>query len=198
MSPNSVTLLLCYKISEVTAIIPQPAMNRLVTHISSGTNFCFRYIAPYADCTFVWCDWWNILVHWEFKIFRLGKVIVKIGTHFSHGHCDGLQQDWSTSIAIALEILQSCTKPSVCTMRLTCVLSRYLFISLSIIFSYILHLPENMHTMRFGLFCYPGVSPYSPDLLHQHGAFIQFPTGQCSNPAGYGWIYHVHQIKPAS
>ena len=49
-----VTLLLCYKISEVTAIIPQPAMNRLVTHISSGTNFCFRYIAPYADCTFVW------------------------------------------------------------------------------------------------------------------------------------------------
>ena len=42
-------------------------------------------------------------------------------------HIDGLVQDYSNSIAKALELLQSCTKPSICI-----IISFYVFLNLQI------------------------------------------------------------------
>ena len=36
---------------------------------------------------------------------------------YFHQHIDGLVQDCSNSVAGALELLQSCTKPSICQSR---------------------------------------------------------------------------------
>ena len=43
------------------------------------------------------------------------KKLMKYGTFFNPVHINGLVQDCSNSIANALELLQSCTKPSICS-----------------------------------------------------------------------------------
>ena len=41
-------------------------------------------------------------------------------TQFTNAYIDGLLQDCSNSIANAMELLQSCTKPSICGTRGRC------------------------------------------------------------------------------
>ena len=49
------------------------------------------------------------------QAWNMDSAVCFLSNSSSQGHFDGLVQDCSISIANALEILQSCTKPSIST-----------------------------------------------------------------------------------
>ena len=90
--------------------------------------FCDKMFVLYSIC----CKWFcntHRLYHWKpisvTKYFRLGHIWITqhrkshhwklnlVTKHFRLGHIDGLVQDCSISSVLALELLQSCIKPSI-------------------------------------------------------------------------------------
>ena len=57
-------------------------------------------------------NWLGAYLNWSLCLTRMGNPIVEIRQSYDH-HIDGLVQDCSNSIANALELLQSCTNPSI-------------------------------------------------------------------------------------
>ena len=91
-------------------------------------------------------------------------------------YINGLVQDCRNSIVNALELLQSCTKPSICTCWI---------ISLSI-----QYIPRNMHTV-FALLCFAVVIhwlifPYPSGLLHWHCGNLMIAPEPAKQP---WWIW---------
>ena len=93
--------------------------------IHSTPTFCWqsvtcgflKYISFYLHWDFVWiCPrrpiWLNSTLAWH----PSGNVSLSepLTSHFTDAYIDGLVQNRSISSAIAMEILQSCTKPSIC------------------------------------------------------------------------------------
>ena len=56
-------------------------------------------------------SWFDTTLNFDTLILNIS--LIKVNLHWSHvtEHFDGLAQDWSNSIANALELLQSSTKP---------------------------------------------------------------------------------------
>ena len=84
---------------------------------------------PLRLCCHPWVCWWPSTIRCS-GIFRHNDDLVQLGicvwprTYFDLGtaylvitYIDGLVQDCSISSALAMEILQSCTEPSIYTMR---------------------------------------------------------------------------------
>ena len=91
-------------------ITPRSQWNDWIISLTPGSYHDANFIiisGTVVDChnDNIWCcQWWQ---SWYYDNFFSVQV-----QHFSRNQIDGLVQDCSNSIANALELLQSCTKPS--------------------------------------------------------------------------------------